>query len=191
MVKAFVGELKTTQGKVEVETREQGPVAISKDAISSLRNQSEEIAYEKSLHPGLLQGWNGGANVSFALTRGNSQSKNLALAFTGDRKTRTDHLGMYANSVFASNDTIGAMPSTTAQATQGGARYDHDLGARLFGFVGADFQADALQDLNLRSVFSGGPGLHIIKSERTTLDCLAAQTTRGKITRRFSGISRR
>ena len=125
------GELKTTQGKVEVETREQGPVAISKDAISSLRNQSEEIAYEKSLHPGLLQGWNGGANVSFALTRGNSQSKNLALAFTGDRKTRTDHLGMYANSVFASNDTIGAMPSTTAQATQGGARYDHDLGARL------------------------------------------------------------
>ena len=53
------------------------------------------------------------------------------------------------------------------------------------------FRLMLCKDLNLRSVFSGGPGLHIIKSERTTLDCLAAQTTRGKITRRFSGISRR
>jgi hypothetical protein len=73
----LVGQMKTTQGKVEVETREKGPVVISKDAISSLRNRSEEIAHEKTLHPGLLQGWNGGANVSFALTRGNSQPRIL------------------------------------------------------------------------------------------------------------------
>jgi putative salt-induced outer membrane protein YdiY len=168
----LVGPLKTSQGNVEVESREKGPVVMSKDAISSLRNQSEEAAYEKSLHPGLLQGWNGGGNVSFALTRGNSQTKNLALAFMADRKTSTDHLGMYANSVFSSNDAPGAIPSTTAQATQGGVRYDHDLDARLFGFVGADFQTDALQDLNLRSVFSAGLGLHVIKSDRTTLDLL-------------------
>jgi hypothetical protein len=38
--------------------------------------------------------------------------------------------------------------------------------------VGADFQTDALQDLNLRSVFSGGPGLHVIKNDRTALDLL-------------------
>ena len=76
------------------------------------------------------------------------------------------------NSVFAANDAPAAIPSTTAQATQGGVRYDHDLSARLFGFVGADFQTDALQDLNLRSVFSAGLGLHVIKSDRTTLDLL-------------------
>ena len=75
----------------------------------------------------MLQAWNGGVNVSFALTRGNSQTKNLALAFIADRKTNTDHLGMYVNSVFAANDAPGAIPSTTAQATQGGVRYDHDL----------------------------------------------------------------
>jgi putative salt-induced outer membrane protein YdiY len=168
----LIGQVKTSQGNLEVETSEKGPVVISKNSISSLRNQSEQTTYEKSLHPGLLQGWNGGANVSFAVTRGNSETKNLALAFTGDRKTRNDHLGLYANSVFSSNDAAGAHPSTTAQATQGGARYDHDLNPRLFGFVGTDFQTDALQDLNLRSVFSGGLGLHIIKNDRTTLDLL-------------------
>ena len=168
----LVGQLRSSQGNLEVETRERGPVFISKDSISALRNQAEQTTYEKSLHPGLLQEWNGGANVSFAVTRGNSETKNLALAFTADRKTGNDHLGLYANSVFSSNDAAGAIPSTTAQATQGGARYDHDLNALLFGFVGADFQTDALQDLNLRSVFSGGLGLHIIKNDRTTLDLL-------------------
>jgi len=89
----LVGKIKSSQNNVEVETREKGSVLIPKDSISSLRNDSEETAYQKSLHPGLLQGWNGGANISFALTRGNSQTKNLALAFTADRKTTTDHLG--------------------------------------------------------------------------------------------------
>ena len=36
----------------------------------------------------------------------------------------------------------------------------------------ADFQADALQTLDLRSVFGGGLGLHVIKSDRKTLDFL-------------------
>jgi len=168
----LVGKMKSSEGKMGVETREKGLVLVPKDSISSLRNESEETAYQKSLHPGLLKGWNGGANVSFALTRGNSQTKNLALAFTADRKTTTDHLGMYVNSVFSGNDAPGVIPSTTAQATQGGVRYDHDLRPRLFAFVGADFQTDALQELNLRSVFSAGLGLHVIKSDRTTLDSL-------------------
>jgi putative salt-induced outer membrane protein YdiY len=38
--------------------------------------------------------------------------------------------------------------------------------------VGADFQTNALQDLNLRSIFGGGLGFHAIKTDRTTLDFL-------------------
>jgi putative salt-induced outer membrane protein len=38
--------------------------------------------------------------------------------------------------------------------------------------VGTDFQTDALQTLDLRSVFGGGLGLHVIKGDRTTLDLL-------------------
>src|SRR5262249_11868995 len=95
------------------------------------------------------------------------------LAFTADRKTLNDHLGLYANSVYATNDAPLATPSTTANAVQGGARYDHDITPRIFAFVAGDFQTDALQELDLRSVFSGGLGYHAIKNPRTTLDLLA------------------
>jgi putative salt-induced outer membrane protein YdiY len=74
--------------------------------------------------------------------------------------------------VYATNDAPGAVPATTANAIQGGIRYDHDLTKRLFAFVGADFQTDDLQALNLRSVLGGGLGYHAIKNDRTTLDFL-------------------
>ena len=166
------GAVTTSDGKFEVATAAKGQVTVPMEAVALMRNDAEEAAYEKSLHPGLLQGWGGGANVSFAVTRGNSETKNLALAFTADRKTTHDHVGLYANSVFASNDAAGAVPSTTAQATEGGARYDRNFAPRLFGFGSADFQTDALQSLDLRSVFTGGVGFHAINSKRTTLDFL-------------------
>lgn len=168
-----VGPVATANGIFVVATKTGGPVQTSKSSVSAVRNNSEQLAYEKSLHPGFLEGWSGGTNVGFALTRGNSQTKNLALAFNAARKTSNDKLGLYANTVYATNDAPGAIPSTTANAIQGGIRYDHDFTARLFGFGSADFQSDSLQTLNLRSILGGGIGLHVIKSESTTLDLLA------------------
>jgi putative salt-induced outer membrane protein YdiY len=124
------------------------------------------------LHPGLLQQWNGGTTLSFALTRGNSQTKNLALTFTADRETPHDKLALYANSIYSTNDVLGAIPSTTANAIQAGVLYDHDLTKRIFVFVTADFQTDALQSLNLRSVPGAGLGVHVMKTSAITLDLL-------------------
>ena len=168
----MVGQVKTEDGKIEVATSTSGTVPVEKDAVQYIRNDQEEATAQRTEHPTWAQAWTGSGSVSFALTRGNSETKNLALAFTADRKTPHDHIGMYANSVFATDDAPGAVPSTTANTTQGGARFDRNVGARLFGFGAADFQADALQDLNLRSVFSGGLGFHAVKSDRTTLDFL-------------------
>jgi putative salt-induced outer membrane protein YdiY len=81
-------------------------------------------------------------------------------------------LGLYADSVYATNDAAGAVPHTTANTEGGGLRYDHDITAKVFAFVATDFFADALQGLNLRSVFGGGAGYHVIKTEATTLDLL-------------------
>ena len=170
--KTVSGAVKTTDGKIEVAPAGKEPVTVAKDEITFIRNDAEEATYDKALHPKLTQGWEGGANVGFALTGGNSETENLAIAFTADRKTAKDHIAAYANSVFAEDNAPGATPSTTAQETQGGARYDRNFGARMFGFGGADFQTDQLQSLDLRSVFSGGLGLHAIKSDRTTLDLL-------------------
>ena len=168
----LVGTVTSENGNLAVATTS-GKVEASKDSVLIIRNDAEQTAYDKSLHPGWGQDWIGGANVGFALTRGNSQTKSLALAFNATRKTLHDKLGLYSNFVYDTNDAPGASPSTSADAKQGGIRYDHDITPRLFAFVSGDFQSDALQTLNLRSVFGGGLGFHVIKREATTLDLLA------------------
>jgi len=169
--KDLVGKVTTSEGNLYVETSG-GRVETPKDAVVLLRSEPEQAAYEKTLHPVLLQGWTGGSNVGFALTRGNSQTKNLAVAFNAARKTLHDGLTLYATSLYASNDAPGATPKTTANAIQGGLRYDRNLTPRFFAYGGADFQTDGLQDLDLRSVFGGGFGFHAVKSDTTTLDFL-------------------
>jgi putative salt-induced outer membrane protein YdiY len=170
--KTVAGPVKTTDGSLEVTTATSGTVTVAKADVTALRNDAEQTTYDKSLHPRLLQGWAGGANVGFALTAGNSDTRSLALAFTADRKTVHDEIELYENTVYATNNASGASPSTTANSNQAGARYARNLNPRLFGYVGADFQTNALQQLNLRSVLGGGLGFHAINTDRTTLDFL-------------------
>jgi putative salt-induced outer membrane protein YdiY len=169
--KSAVGSVATADGKLEITTKT-GTVEAPKSSVKTLRNDAEQAAYEKTLHPGLLQEWKAGLNVGFALTGGNSQTENLSLAFTGIRQTLHDKLGLYANSVYATNNAPGAVPATTANTIGGGLRYDHNLSPRVFGFGSSDFFSNALQTLNLRSVFGGGVGFHAIKKDATTLDLL-------------------
>ena len=170
--KTVAGPVTTADGSLAVATTTSGTVSVAKGDVTALRSDAEQTAYEKSLHPGLLQGWAGGANVGFALTAGNSDTRSLALAFTADRKTSNDKIALYENTVYATNNAAGASPSTTANSNQAGARYARNFNPRLFGFVGADFQTNALQELNLRTVLGGGLGYHAIKTDKTTLDFL-------------------
>jgi putative salt-induced outer membrane protein YdiY len=169
--KTEVGAVTTSDDKLEIATAV-GNVEAAKSDVKNLRNSAEQAAYEKTLNPGLLQGWKTGLNAGFALTGGNSETTNLSVGFIGTRQTVHDKLGLYANSVYAKNNAAGAVPSTTANTEAGGLRYDHDVTKKIFGFAAGDFFADALQGLNLRSVFGGGVGLHAIKNDRTTLDLL-------------------
>ncbi len=166
-----VGPITSSDGKLEVAAKTGTPLETPKESVVAIRNDADQLAYDKSMHPGLLQGWNGGANVGFALTRGNSQTENFSLAFTAARATKNDKLSLYSNAVYGTNDL--ATPSTTANTEAGGVRYDRNIDPRIFGFVGADFMSNALQGLNLRSVGSLGLGYHAIKSDTTTLDFLA------------------
>ena len=171
--KTAVGPVSTTGDDLVVTTKTAGPVEAPKASVTLLRSPAEQAAYEKSLHPGLLEGWAGGLNLGFAVTRGNSETKNLNIAFNGARTGFHDKLTLYANSIYATNDLRAASPHTTANSNGGGARYDHDFTPRVFGFVNADFFSNALQDLSLRSTFGGGAGLHAVKNAATTLDFLA------------------
>ena len=166
-----VGPIATSDGKLEVTPKTGAPVETPAESVVAIRNDADQLAYEKALHPSLLEGWNGAATVGFSLTRGNSQTENLALAFNSARATSTDKLSLYTNAVYGTNQL--ATPSTTANTEAGGIRYDRNINPRMFAFVAADFSSNALQDLNLRSVGSVGLGYHAIKNDRTTLDFLA------------------
>jgi putative salt-induced outer membrane protein len=165
-----VGPVNSADGKIEVSSKTAGNVEAAKENIVVMRSDAEQIAWERLQHPGLLQGWAGGINVGFGLTAGNSETRNLALAFNGIRTGLRDKLTLYAGSVYATSAT--ATPNVTANNNKGGLRYDRDITKRLFGFVNADFFSDALQDLNIRAVGGGGLGFHVIKSDATTLDLL-------------------
>jgi len=168
--KTAVGPVTTSDGKIEIATKTAGTIEAPKEDVTLIRNDAEQQAFEKLEHPGLLHGWNGGANVGFSVARGNSQTENLALAFNAVHPTLNDKITIYANTIDTKNDL--ATPTTVANLTQGGLRYDRNLNPRLFVFGAADFMSNALQFLDLRGVYSGGFGLHAIKSDATILDFL-------------------
>lgn len=168
--KTAVGPVTTTDGKLEVATKTSGKVEVATTDVTLIRSEAEQQAYEKSLHPGLMHGWNGGINVGFSVARGNSQTENLALAFNAVHPSLHDKITLYASSINTTNDL--ADPSTVANLEQGGLRYDRDVIPKLFAFGAADFMANALQFLDLRQVYTGGFGFHAIKSDRTVLDFL-------------------
>jgi putative salt-induced outer membrane protein YdiY len=175
--KTVIGPVSTTDDTVKVATSS-GEVAAP---VGSVKGLSQQAAYEKMEKNSILQGWKGGVNAGFSLTGGNSETKNLAIGFLAARQTLKSKLGMYANTVYATSTTTVVtinpftntkFTSTTANTEAGGIRYDHDLNPKTFAFAAADFFADALQGLNLRSVFGGGLGYHAIKNDNTTLDFL-------------------
>ena len=185
--KTLAGPVTTAaDGNLVVATAAGGAVNVAKSDVTALRNDQEQTAYEKGLHPTLMQGWAGGINVGFALTGGNSETENLALAFNADHPTKNDDIKLYANSVYSKNNAPKAVPSVTANTIQAGARYAHNLTPRLFGFGAADFQTDALQTLDLRSVFTGGLGYHVIKTDKTTFDLLGGA---GYTRETYAGVS--
>jgi putative salt-induced outer membrane protein YdiY len=168
--KTAVGPVTTTDGKLEIATKTAGTVEASKDDITLIRNDAEQTAFDKALHPGLRHGWTGGANVGFSVARGNSETENLALAFNAVHASLNDKITLYASSIDTTNNL--ATPSTVANLNTGGLRYDRNVNPRLFAFGAADFQSNGLQYLDLRSVYTGGFGFHAITSDHTTLNFL-------------------
>lgn len=143
------------------------PVPAAK--LTTIRTVASQQAYEASLHPGWLHDWNGVANVSFALARGNSDTTTLGTGVNLVRPTRTDKTSLYYNDIYTHD---GLLDETTANHSNAGARYDHNLNPKLFVFGTGDFQTDALQELDLRSVVGGGFGWHAYSKPKQQLDVL-------------------
>jgi putative salt-induced outer membrane protein YdiY len=158
-----------TEGQDVMITTTQGSQKLALADVSAMRSPADQAVYEKSLHPGMLEGWTGGGSFGFALARGNSQTTNLALGFDATRKTAKDEWVVDAASVYSKDDKTS---TTSANSFQGLIRYDHNLTKRLFAYAAFAGGYDELQNLNYRIYPNGGLGFHAIASPRTTLDLL-------------------
>jgi Protein of unknown function, DUF481 len=149
-----------------------GEVRVPLAKITVIRSGKDQQEYEKTLHPGLFHEWKGRINAGFALARGNSDTTNLNTGFTAGRKTMSDAIHMYLSSIYTTNgaSTSGGPTGVTANAILGGVQYDRNIRKSFFGFASGDFTHDALQDLNVRAIYTGGVGWHAINTASTTLD---------------------
>jgi putative salt-induced outer membrane protein YdiY len=168
--RTVVGAMNTTGDSVKIKTTS-GEVAVSRAAIVGARSEEEQHAYEKTLDPGWLEQWTGGADFGVALTRGNSDTTNLALGVGMTRQTLQDKTSIYAASIY-NRDKTGGISRTTANTTRFGVRYDRDINRNWFFYAFTDLERNGQQDLNLRVVPGGGLGYHAIRNERTQLDLL-------------------
>jgi hypothetical protein len=168
--KTVNGTLTSDGTNLVVHTASSGEVQVPLATITIIRSADLQAAYEKSLHPSLAEGWKGGVSVGVAIARGNSDTTSVSSGVTADRKTLNDDLTIYESSIYTSNGGVNS--GTTANSILGGIKYDRNFTKRLFGFVSGDFTHDELQDLNLRSIYSGGLGWHWINHPNTTLDIL-------------------
>ena len=169
----IVGTVNGAENKLEVATKETGPVTASKDAVTAVRNDVEQKAYDEQIerlrHPRLMDFWSGMLDTGLSLTRGNSDSLTYALAGKAVRATERDRITVYSNAIYTKS-TLNGVSATTAHAIRGGVRGDLNVSERLFVFGFTDFEYDAFQHLDLRNVVGGGLGYHAVKTAKTTFD---------------------
>lgn len=168
--KTLVGKVATSEGKVEVASKET-KVAVSPGEVVSIRNADEQNAYERLLKPGLLELWSGVASLGLAGTAGNAKTSTFTTALNAARVTNTDKASVYFNLIKASA-LINGQTASTAQAVRGGVGYDHNVSPRLFVNAFNGYEYDRFQNLDLRFVIGGGFGFHAVKGERGKLDVL-------------------
>jgi putative salt-induced outer membrane protein YdiY len=164
------GVLNTRADQAEIKSNS-GAVAVSRSSIQFIRNDAEQKIYESTLNPGLFEQWTGGADLGMALTRGNSNTTNIALGLVMGRETRSDKTGIYVAAVY-NHDSVGGVPRTVAQTIRFGSRYERNVGQRWFGYGSTNLERNVLQQLNLRWVLGGGIGYRAIRNEQTKLDLL-------------------
>ncbi len=106
-----------TEGSDVMVTTAQGVQKVPLADVSMLRSPADQAAYEKSLHPGMMQGWGGGGSFGFALARGNSETTNLALGFNALRKTSKDAWVINAASIYSADNNLNTTSANSSRVS--------------------------------------------------------------------------
>jgi hypothetical protein len=140
-------------------------------SITTIRNDDEQAAFDRLLHPGWGELWAGTAALGLAGTAGNAEALTFTVGVNAARTTNTDLTKLYFNAIKASA-LVNGLHSGTAQAIHAGWAYNHNISPKLFVGVFNDYDYDKFQNLDLRFTVGGIFGYHVHKTVRSQLDIL-------------------
>lgn len=179
--KRLSGKVSSTEGTLVVAPSAPAEAGGSapKDTIVAVRDDATQKAYDdqvaKLTHPKLYYFWSGVFDTGLALTRGNSKTASYTLNGSAVRQTAREKINLFGSYIYATDDT--PLPGTTAPTSRttaneisAGARGEYNLTPRLFVFGFGNFATNELQHLNLRQVYGGGFGDHVIKKDTMVFD---------------------
>ena len=167
--RVIVGTVTTTDGKLAVATKDAGEVSTEHAAIRTIRNDHQQAEFDRLQHPRLRDYWSGLFDLGLSVTRGNSSASALSIAGKAARVVTKNKLSLYYTQVYG-KDSKQDPAVTTANAIHAGIRDEFNLNPKIFVFGFTDFDADALQNLDLRNVLGGGFGYRLIHSKNTQFD---------------------
>jgi small nuclear ribonucleoprotein (snRNP)-like protein len=112
--RTVVGTVNSTGDQTEIRTATNA-VNISRGSIKTVRSEAEQKIYESTLNPGWLEQWTGGADLGIALTKGNSDTADVALGLGISRQTLRDKTTLYAAGVYNRENTNGVSRTVALQ----------------------------------------------------------------------------
>lgn len=158
------GNIQSRDGKIEVAAGA-APQIVTPNEIVALRNEKEQAAYERFLHPGLLDLWVITGSLNIAGTKGNAATSTLTTPFNFVRASNTSRTTAYFNSI-RSKATVDGVSELTARAVRGGWGFNRNVTKKLFLSTFNDYEYDQFQSLDLRVVLGGGLGYELWKADR-------------------------
>lgn len=149
-----------------------GRVSLRRVDVVSVTRTPETTSQQQSSRGAPSHAWNGVANAGLDISRGNSPARTVAVNAAVTRVGTRDKLALFGAS-WHSRTGAGGSAATVVRSARGGARYDHDVTSRLFGFGFGEVEHGLLQLLDLRTVAGGGGGVHAIRTRSALLNFTA------------------
>ena len=79
--KQLVSGTVAAEGSDVMVTTAQGVQRVPRADVTTMRSPADQAAYEKSLHPGMLEAWTGGGSFGFALAPGQQRAHQPGLHY--------------------------------------------------------------------------------------------------------------
>jgi hypothetical protein len=143
--------------------------AVDPKDVITLRDDAEEKAYQKFLHPRLFDLWTVTGSLNLAGTTGNAETATLTTPINFVRASNTTRTTAYFNSI-TSSATVNGVNANTAKAIRGGWAHDRNLGKKLFVNLFNDYEFDKFQSLDLRVTIGAGLGYHVWSHDASHLN---------------------